>query len=123
MIKEVIKWAIVIGFCVVVWYRPLSEIVIYVVGVLIGIGVWGSILLDKTKDRINKLVGSAEEARNSIIADIDKQCEVKSCSNVKEITCLGIDLCYDHWRILRPKGMKCVWGFKQKKNAKIEKRY
>ena len=102
-----IVWSILVGLAIVAWYRPFIEVVAYLGLVLVGLWTWGSIVRGKPK-------AAEPSAKDKVLADIDIPCEVDRCDKVSEIECLGISLCYRHWRLLRPKGMKCLWGFKQK---------
>ena len=109
MIKTLILWSIVGGLVVVAWYRPIVEVAAYILLVIVGMGVWGSILKDRWRKEAKSL-----SPKERVLADIDITCEVKGCGKVSEIECLGINLCYQHWRLLRPRGVRCLWGFKQK---------
>ena len=108
-----------IGWAVVAWRGNLGDIAVYTSLILIGLWAWGRKVIDGELDdappKADAVKEGVKSARERVLADININCEVKECGEVSEMECLGIHLCYAHWRLLRPKGMRCLWGFKQKR--------
>lgn len=114
IVRRLILLAIVSGFAAVVWYGSPMDILVYTALVLLGLWVWGSIVLDSIMGERKAEKTEKQKAKDRVLDDININCEVKDCCMVSEMECLGIKLCYAHWRLLRPRGLSPLWGFKQK---------
>ena len=110
MARFLIALAGAAGWIAIVWYGAPFEVYAYTAGILIALGVWGSIARGREPE---------PSPKERMLADIDLRCEVRGCGRVSETSCLGVHLCYRHWRILRPTGVKCLWGFTQKSDEKL----
>ena len=114
MLKASIVWSTLIGLAVVAWYRPLIEVASYIGLVMIGLWIYGSILLDRNRKKPTK--SAKELMRDEILKSIDISCDVKSCDEISEITCADVHVCTKHWRMLRARGFKHTWNYKQEKD-------